>query len=196
MRIKKLSVEKVLLVLFSIGCVVGSVQLYLLKEERNAQLKYIKKIMMESNIQGNNLVDERLREKMQLQLSKMREQSDEWQTKLDSLQQEYDFLVLLERKANERESDDAREKLEKYFQIRQGELTKIQGIESSEECGEWGFLNGHFGGITLAVDEDMYVQYYNSPPTPIYEYLLPRSLIIMNIYTFHISQMEVILGWL
>lgn len=47
----------------------GSVQLYLLKEERNSQFNYLKKIMMESNIQGNNPVDERLREKMQLQLS-------------------------------------------------------------------------------------------------------------------------------
>ena len=180
MIIRKSNIKKVLLGIISIGCVVGSVCLYLVKDGQIEKLNSMKEIFLENEVQRNNPVDELLTQRMEMQLINAKDQIDELQLRMEFLQQEHDFLVLLERKANERETDDAREKLEKYFQIRQGELARIQGIESSEECGNWGFLNSHFGGITLAVDEDMYVQYYNSPPTPILEYLLPDSLIIMN----------------
>ena len=69
-------------------------------------------------------------------------------------------------------------KYEKYFQFKQGELARIEGIENAEDCSKMGYLNSHFGGITFEVDDGVHVQYSNI--ASIEEELLPNGVIIMN----------------
>ncbi|MBP3475824.1 MAG: hypothetical protein J6K48_05850 [Lachnospiraceae bacterium] len=71
-------------------------------------------------------------------------------------------------------------KYEKYFQMKQGELARIEKLEDLSECGKFGFLNSHFGGVVFRIDEGVLVQYSNDIVSDIDEELLPRSLIIMD----------------
>lgn len=71
-------------------------------------------------------------------------------------------------------------KYEKYFQMKQGELARIEKLEDLSECGKFGFLNSHFGGVVFQIDEGVLVQYSNDIVSDIDEELLPRSLIIMD----------------
>lgn len=96
--------------------------------------------------------------------------------KLDAAQKEYDFLVLLEEKANERATGNMQNKYEKYFHLPQGKLARAQ----AGRVGQEGVLNSHFGGAVIQIDEGIYVQYSRPADLPISESLLPSSLIVEN----------------
>ncbi len=65
---------------------------------------------------------------------------------------------------------------EKYFGLKQGELARSMNIKSADELGKEGFLNSHFGGITIDVGEGIYMQYSNTDS--ILEDMLPCGIII------------------
>lgn len=65
---------------------------------------------------------------------------------------------------------------EECFGLKQGELARSMNIKSADELGKEGFLNSHFGGITIGVGEGIYVQYSNTDS--ILEDILPCGIII------------------
>ncbi len=65
---------------------------------------------------------------------------------------------------------------EKYFGLKQGDLVRSMNIKSTDELGKEGFLNSHFGGITINVGEGVCVQYSNTDS--IIENNLPCGIII------------------
>jgi len=65
---------------------------------------------------------------------------------------------------------------EEYFGLKQGELARSMNIKSADELGKEGFLNSHFGGITIGVGEGICVQYSNTDS--ISEDILPCGIII------------------
>lgn len=65
---------------------------------------------------------------------------------------------------------------EKYFGLKQGDLARSTNIKNTDELGKEGFLNSHFGGITIDVGEGICVQYSNTDS--IIEDLLPCGIII------------------
>lgn len=172
--------KKIIFYIFSVLCVISSICFYTWKEKQTEKYLALKADMLENNIQNIAIANGTLLEKVNRQVEEKQKYLDSLNEKINTLQEEYNFLKLLEQKSNEREESGSSKIYEKYFQLKQGELARRQGIETSEECGKMGFLNSHFGGITLNVDEGIYVQYYNSPPSPILEDLLPSRLIITN----------------
>lgn len=46
------------------------------------------------------------------------------------------------------------------------------------EWGMFSFLDGHFSGVTFSINDDIMIQYINT--TDIWEYLLPRCIIITS----------------
>lgn len=113
---------------------------------------------------------------MELYCTEVQEQLDEQLKKLDAVQKEYVFLVLLEEKANERAPGNMQDKYEKYFHLPQGKLARAQ----AGRVGQEGFLNSHFGGAVIQIDEGIYVQYSRPADLPISESLLSSSLIVEN----------------
>lgn len=80
--------------------------------------------------------------------------------------------------SNRMEDENTCTVYEKYFQMKQGELARIEKLEDLSECAIFGFLNGHFGGVIFQIDQGMWLQYSND--NDIEEELLPRSLIITD----------------
>ncbi len=82
----------------------------------------------------------------------------------------------------EKGADGSNPKLlyEKYFQLKQGDMARIEGIENLDTCGKSGFLNSHFGGVLFGMDESVWVQYRNDVFGPIWEYLTPRTIIVTD----------------
>lgn len=171
--------KKILFYFFNILCVVSSICLYTWKEKQSNRYMVYKTRILENDIQCI-AINSILLGKINIQVQEKQKYIDNLYEKNNVLQEKYVFLKLLEQKSNEREESSPCEIYEKYFRLKQGELARRQGIETSEESGKMGFLNSHFGGISLNVDEGIYVQYYNSPPSPLLEDLLPSNLIITN----------------
>lgn len=61
---------------------------------------------------------------------------------------------------------------EKYFGLKQGDLARSMNIKNTDELGKEGFLNSHFGGITIDVGEAICVQYSNTDSVPLYREML------------------------
>ncbi|MCM1232915.1 MAG: hypothetical protein NC489_22545 [Ruminococcus flavefaciens] len=100
----------------------------------------------------------------------------EIEEKTQYLRMQYRFLTLLETAGNEIKDTNPLLVYEKYFRLKQGELTRICGIEDMEECGRMGYLNSHFGGSVISIDQNLYVQYGNI--YDIHEDQEPGSVII------------------
>ena len=150
--------------------------------ERKYNLKlYVNEVSAEisaNTVSDDNYARESLSNDFKGLMDKERIRLNELQDELQLLQEKYDLLLLQEKKANEEAGENTKEIYEKYFQLRQGELARIEEVEDASECGRFGYLNSHFGGITFEVDEGMYVQYSNV--SPISEDLLPIELIILG----------------
>lgn len=77
--------------------------------------------------------------KVNIQVQEKQKYIENLYEKINVLQEKYAFLNLLEQKSNEREENNPCEIYEKYFRLKQGELARRQGIETSEESGKMGF---------------------------------------------------------
>lgn len=64
--------------------------------------------------------------------------------------------------------------------MKQGELAKLEGIDSLDECGEFPFLDSHFGGVIFGMDECVWVQYRNDAFGSIWDYLTPAAIIVTD----------------
>ncbi len=106
----------------------------------------------------------------------MKNELDEIEEKTQYLQLYYRLLTLLETTSNEIKDESPVLVYEKYFQLQEGELTRICGIEDMEECRSIGYLDSHFGGPVISINQNLYVQYGNI--SDIYEYQLPGHIII------------------
>lgn len=95
---------------------------------------------------------------------------------LQRLQTEDRPEELLEEKSDTGETGGAYTVYEKYFRLKQGELVNCMNFRNADELGTEGFLNSHFGGITIRISDGVCVQYSNIGN--ISEELLPRSIII------------------
>ena len=97
--------------------------------------------------------------------------------KMDALQAKYEVQKQMEITAN-KEARNVREIYTKYFRLQEGELARRLGIKDASECGRWGYLNSHFGGVVYPIGEDMMIQYGGLDE--IIENRLPASLLIMD----------------
>ena len=163
-----LIMKKMLFYLFSAGCILMCILLYLIKE-RGADTILDIEINEES---VNNFSNVGLANNLDNQRVLLKSMEEE----LKFMQVKYELLTLLEQKANENGKENPEMVYEKYFQLRQGALARCAGIKSAEECDRIGFINSHFGGIAIQIDEGIFVQYRNI--SYIEEYLLPGALII------------------
>lgn len=170
MKILILTVKKVAFYIFSIICVLICICLYLIKEEGEAALLDRGK----SKINKTDIFSRSLGKGLNSQQMLLENIKDD----LHLLEAKCAFMELLETKSNEDKDTNPNKVYGKYFQLRQGELARCVGIENEEECGRSGFLNSHFGGITIQIGDGMMIQYSNI--SSLSEYLLPRSLIITN----------------
>lgn len=78
--------------------------------------------------------------------------------------------------SNEMENENPILVYEKYFQLKQGELTRICGIEDMSECWRTSYIDSHFTFPAIAIDRNLYVQYTNI--FDICEDELPRNILI------------------
>ena len=120
--------------------------------------------------------DSAIRAELNEQLKKRENELDEIEEKTQYLQLYYRLLTLLENTSNEIKDENPVLTYDKYFQLQEGELARICGIEDMEECGRISYLDSHFGGPVISINQNLYVQYGNI--SDIYEYQLPGSIII------------------
>ena len=120
--------------------------------------------------------DSAIRAELNEQLKKRENELDEIEEKTQYLQLHYRLLTLLENTSNEIKDENPVLVYEKYFRLNEGELARICGINDMEECGRIGYLDSHFGGPVISINQNLYVQYGNI--SDIYEYQLPDSIII------------------
>ena len=159
----------------SIFSIVNSGLLYILKEKQAAQLSAIQnnREWEQDEVQHNAHLENSV--SFASALNNSRNELTKWQNKVRLLQLKCDFSALLEEKSNEDESPYA--VYEKYLRLRQGEMARIDGVEDLSEWGKFGYLNGHFSGATVPVNEGMMLQYGGNPEN-VWEYLLPGCVII------------------
>ncbi len=120
--------------------------------------------------------DSAIRTELNEQLKKRENELDEIEEKTQYLQLHYRLLTLLETTSNEIKDENPVLVYDKYFRLNEGELARICGIEDMEECRRIGYLDSHFGGPVISINQNLYVQYGNI--SDIYEYQLPGSIII------------------
>lgn len=120
--------------------------------------------------------DSTIRTELNEQLKKRKNELDEIEEKTQYLQLYYRLLTLLENTSNKLKDENPVLVYEKYFRLNEGELARICEIEDMEECGKIGYLDSHFGGPVISINQNLYVQYGNI--SDIYEYQLPGSIII------------------
>lgn len=166
--------KDILLILFSICCGLVCIKLYVIKEKQADRLLELRMDISQGysqsdlDIENTVLFEEKLNESK----DHLRDRQDEFLL----LQLKYDLISLLEEKSNEDENPYA--VYEKYLQLKQGELARIEEDTDLSEWGRLGFLNGHFSGVTFSINKDMMIQYRNE--NNVWEYLLPRCLIITS----------------
>lgn len=100
----------------------------------------------------------------------------EIEDKIKILQVKYDLLKLLEDKGNEDENPTIT--YGQYFHLKQGELARREEINDLSIYEKFGFLNGHFSGPIIQIDDGMSVQYINE--YYILEDILPIAVIITD----------------
>ena len=120
--------------------------------------------------------DNEIRTQLHEQLKKRENELDEIEEKTQYLQLYYRLLTLLETTSNQLKDENPVLVYDKYFRLNEGELARICGIEDMEECGRIGYLDSHFGGPVISINQNLYVQYGNI--SDIYEYQFPGSIII------------------
>lgn len=167
----------------SIACMAGCMVLYHEREEQNEILQNMVSDFTTKDVSQINEKQTNMRQSLVNSLPDIgtKEQEavlsgleDKWQL----LQIKWDIQKLLKEK--EADSMDSEMLYEKYFRLKQGELARIEGIENLDECGEFPFLDSHFGGVILGMDESVWVQYSNSGFGSIWDYLTPRTIIVMD----------------
>lgn len=100
----------------------------------------------------------------------------EIEDRINILQVKYDLLALLEDKGNE--DDHPSITYGKYFQLKQGELARREEIDDLSAYEKFGFLNSHFSGPIIQIDDSISIQYINE--YYILEDILPTAVIITN----------------
>ena len=171
-----------LAVFSSIGCITVTVCLYHIREN---QSKLILKTSSDTEWgKQSNLALETSPdiewENQDVLLSEKRRELKTLREESQLLQIKYDLQKLAEEKYDE---GDPRSKYEKYFHIEQGELARIEGIEDLQNCGAFGFLNGHFSGVMFEISEGILVQYSNDVTGSVWESHVPHTLIITDAET-------------
>ena len=120
--------------------------------------------------------DSAIRAKLNEQLKKRENELNEIEEKTQYLQLYYRLLTLLENTSNKLKDENPALVYDKYFRLNEGELARICGIEDMEECRRIGYLDSHFGGAAISINQNFYVRYGNI--SDIYEYQFPGSIII------------------
>ena len=174
--LKNKLIRRILFMLASVCCVMGCIQLYIIKEKQAGQLLDLNKNIDVRQDEAQSDTYFEVSVSYEAELNKSINDLKETQDKVRLLQLKYDLSTLLEEKSNEDENSYA--VYEKYLRLRQGEVARIDGAEDLSEWGMFGFLDGHFSGTTFPINEGMLLQYGNT--TNIWEYLLPRCVIITD----------------
>lgn len=132
------------------------------------------------SVQSYTLLDDSLQDKLAAIVEEEKNSVNELMNKIQLLRLKYELMLLVEKQSNLIEGKNSYTVYEKYFQMKQGELARIEKLEDLSECGKFGFLNGHFGGVIFQIDRCMWLQYSSDTVNEIEEELLPRSLIITD----------------
>lgn len=174
-----IKIKGIMFYLFSLGCVCGCLWIYSLKEgqadasiiEAEAEPEERQKEIRNDEEDGNVI-----KEALITHIKKRENELDEIKEKMQYLEMQYRLLTLLETTSNEIKDKNPPLVYEKYFRLEEGKLAGICGIEDMEECGRVGWLNSHFGGPVISIDQNLYVQYGNL--CDINEHQQPGSIII------------------
>ncbi|MDE5599028.1 MAG: hypothetical protein K2J04_14520, partial [Lachnospiraceae bacterium] len=105
--------------------------------------------------------DNEIKTELNEQLKKRENELDEIEEKTQYLQLYYRLLTLLENTSNKLKDENPVLVYEKYFRLNEGELARICEINDIEECGKIGYLDSHFGGPVISINQNLYVQYGN-----------------------------------
>lgn len=171
-----------LAVFSSIGCITVTMCLYHIREKQSSLV--LKRSSDAEWGKQSDLVLETSSdiewENRDLLLSEKRKELEILREETQLLQIKYDLQKLVKEKYDE---EDPRSKYEKYFHIEQGELARIEGIKDLQNCGTFGFLNGHFSGVTFEISKGLLVQYGNDVTGSVWESYEPHTLIITDAET-------------
>ncbi|MCM1232909.1 MAG: hypothetical protein NC489_22515 [Ruminococcus flavefaciens] len=113
---------------------------------------------------------------LNMQLVNKEDELNEIEEKTQYLQLQYSLLTLLETNSNKIKDETPVLVYEKYFQLRQGELARIEGIGNMAEEWKTGYLDSYYKWPAVLIDDNLYVQYANT--YEIREYELPRNILI------------------
>lgn len=176
-KLKKILIRTVVFYLFSLICIGGFVWLWIIKTE---QANASKQIEIEEKQQKDIWYDEKsdnaIRAGLNEVLIEKKNELDEIEEKIQHLQLQYCLLALLEDKSNEIKDVKPNLIYEKYFQLRQGELTRIEGIRNMSECWCTDYIDSYYEWPAVPIGDNLYVQYANT--YEIREYELPRNILI------------------
>lgn len=164
--------------MFSFVCIVVCICLGMVKKRQD--LINLKTGFERSSVQSYESHDKLIQDRLTALAEEEKKSMNVIKGKIQLLQLKYELMELVEKQSNLIEDGNSRAVYEKYFQIRQGELARIEKLEDLSECGKFGFLNGHFSGVIFQIDRSIWVQYSNDTVNEIEGDLLPRSLIITD----------------
>ncbi len=168
------------LFMFSFVCITVCVFLGIVKKRQDKDLINLQTGFERSSMQSYEFYDKSIQDRLSALVEEEQKSMDEINEKIRILRLKYELMELVEKKSNLIEDENTYKAYEKYFQMKQGELARIENIEDLSECGKVGFLNGHFGGVIFQIDRGMWLQYNSDIVNDIEEELLPRSLIITD----------------
>lgn len=175
---KRRVIEKFTLYFFSLVCIGGFIWLYAIKTEwindsahSEVETRQEQKSMWHDEEIGNTI-----RTDLDILLMDKQNEQDEIEDKIQHLRLQLYFLELLDVKYNEVKDETPTLVYEKYFQLEQGELTRICGIKDMSECWKTGFIDSHFSFPAIPIGDNLYVQYTNI--YEIHEHELPRNILI------------------
>lgn len=171
---KKILMQTAVFYLFSLMCIGGCVWLWTVKMEQVNASGQIEK--EQKDIWYDEGSDNAIRVGLNEELIEKEDELDEIEEEIQYLQLQYCLLALLEDKSNEIKDATPNLIYEKYFQLRQGELTRIEGIGNMSECWCTDYIDSYYEWPAVPIGDNLYVQYANT--YEIREYELPRNILI------------------
>ncbi len=175
---KKLLIERYAFYLLSLICIGGCFWIHAFKTDQMGVFAHleVEKGQEQEGLCHGEEIENVIRTDLNAQLIDKQNEWDEVEEKTQRLRLQSHYLELLDTKSNEVKDESPPLVYEKYFQLKQGELTRICGIEDISECWRTGFINSHFSFPAVSIGDNLYVQYTNL--FEIHEYELPRNILI------------------
>lgn len=169
------------MIVCSIACMAGCMALY---HEREVQNKVLQNMISDFTKEGAPQDGgEQSTNPQSLTVSKPVVDAGEQEKALNDLEDAWQLLQIkwdIQKLLKEKGADSTNPQMiyEKYFRLKQGEMARLEGIKSLDECGMFPLLNTHFGGVVMGMDESVWVQYRNNAFGSIWDYLTPSAIIV------------------